>query len=397
MKMINKNKIRIVDPYSTNNFHDVFNFSLIKICENICSDIEVIMGRGGIDTILNFSKNHKIFFPNWVVFKKFKTIEGYSKLKSFLRTLRGFHISIKEYLKAKKNNMIIYGYTNQMSFPFLIFLNIFFSKKVIFCMHGELELFYKKVPIYKISNLYKSLLKLGFRLLKNRNNSYLLVLSKTIKKNLTEIFPDIEENVIFINHPYVYNDKFKKKDCVKYCSRELIIGTIGTLNEDKGLNDIIKLQELFTREIHDKLIQFRVIGRISKENQNKMDNVIFINGENPLSNEEYNKEIEKLDFILFCYPKKSYQLTASGAILDAIAHNIPIISYHNSYFDEIFQDDEPGIFVDNLDELFGAIYDLINKEGTILYNMSNSRVRISLENNTALFKEQLKKRNIVFD
>lgn len=52
--------------------------------------------------------------------------------------------------------------------------------------------------------------------------------------------------------------------------------------------------------------------------------------------DELEARVKKLDFILYLYPTDSYQLMASGAILDALSLQKPIIALKNDYFDYIF-------------------------------------------------------------
>ena len=63
--------------------------------------------------------------------------------------------------------------------------------------------------------------------------------------------------------------------------------------------------------------------------------------------------------LLFLYDKGSYKLTASGAILEAIWNQKPIIALHNYYFDYIFEKfGDLGFLCDSIDELVNKINEI---------------------------------------
>ena len=140
----------------------------------------------------------------------------------------------------------------------------------------------------------------------------------------------------------------------------MTIGTVGHLTPNKGLYDLIKLGDILSKQIHANEIKIKVVGKITPlivDQQN-----IEINWENDsfIPRDIFEKEIDSLDFILFLYPNNSYKLTASGALLDAIAKEKPIIALNNSYFQNTLKGYEIGILCNNLDEIATSIIKLLS-------------------------------------
>jgi len=51
---------------------------------------------------------------------------------------------------------------------------------------------------------------------------------------------------------------------------------------------------------------------------------------------DYERELARLDYVVFLYPPGSYTLTASGALLDALSLGKPVIALRNPYFEHCF-------------------------------------------------------------
>jgi hypothetical protein len=72
----------------------------------------------------------------------------------------------------------------------------------------------------------------------------------------------------------------------------------------------------------------------------------------PLSDEEFCKSVEALDFLLFLYPTDTYKLIASGAILDCLRFRRPVIALRTDYFDYLFRKFGAfGYLADSMEEL----------------------------------------------
>ena len=387
-------KIKIVDFQSINDFHEMINLSIAIICNNIFEETIYKSGKSSNQNIKklyeSYSKNKKrnsniIFIPKYVY-------DYQNKLAFQIRIILGFFITIFEYITTqKKKEVLLYTYTNAFSFPIILGLNVILQKKIIFLMHGELELQLKKnIPIYKPTKWYKTFHNIGFKYLLPHTNACILVLGDSIKMNLCKIHPQIINNVISICHPYIINKQTNVN--ISSISKTLNIGTIGLMNQSKGLNDLIKLSELLSEEINKNKLKISSIGKVTDIDINKYNQIKWIGGKESIPRKIFEEEIEKLDYILYLYPTSSYKLTASGAILDAIKLKKPIIGLNNDYFKYIMQNDAIGYMANNIYEIADTIKQLINtpqnrKDFSLQFQKLSEKISITY--NTELLKNEL--------
>ena len=93
--------------------------------------------------------------------------------------------------------------------------------------------------------------------------------------------------------------------------------------------------------------------------------------------EQYNAYVQSMDAMLLLYDTNSYKLTASGAVLEAIWNEKPIIALHNMYFDYLF-------------EKFGRLGELFESEKDIAFYLNNCSQFDKNGLKCALAKQQLK-------
>ena len=106
-------------------------------------------------------------------------------------------------------------------------------------------------------------------------------------------------------------------------------------------------------------------------------------GKDHVSREELEKRIEELDIILFLYPCNSYKLMASGAILDALSMQKPIIALKNDYFEYIFKKYSAfGYLFDSIDE----IIEVLNRKEKLYKSIQE---KLSVDRVSERFKREL--------
>jgi glycosyltransferase involved in cell wall biosynthesis len=140
-----------------------------------------------------------------------------------------------------------------------------------------------------------------------------------------------KKRFLSINHPVL----FKEQQTPKHFNNSPKIGTVGGMNEGKGLSQLFRIAEQLKDEITLSVVglvndpidyeQYPYIRFISKDNKTQ------------IPRDKFHREIELLDYILFLYPPHSYKFIASGAIFDAMIMGKPIISFHNDFFDNIIK------------------------------------------------------------
>lgn len=369
-----KAKVKIIDFYSTKNFHEIVTYCLVEMFCNVCIEVEFILGQSAYRNMQkmfqNDNKKYNLFFkPRFVV-------EIENSFGAFLRMLLGCFFVLYEYLITPKSTILYYNYNNPFALPFLLIVNRIFNKKVIIIFHGELELLIKSIPVYKISNLYKYIHYYSYKYLLNNSGVKALVLGHSIRQCLLDMFPVSENSIVSIEHPYIF--KVKRKHAIS--NSKLVLGTVGHLTSDKGLYDLLKIADILKNEIEIGNLTLKVVGKKPVNIDVNIYKEIIWQLDDYIPREKFDKEVNSLDYILFLYPKDSYKLTASGALLDAISNEIPIIALKNPYFNEMLKGTNIGYLCDSIDELIGVIRMLLD---------TNNRTELNYENQFSLLKEKL--------
>lgn len=205
----------------------------------------------------------------------------------------------------------------------------------------------------KISFWYSLIYKCSFKYLLSRSNVYILVLGASIKNSIIELYPQVEQNIISINHPYIFPDEeriLEVVDLMKNCDI-LTIGVLGALDEKRGLFQFLQLAEYFKKQIVAGKLILKSIGKKPKDlNVDKWDYIQW-GTESAMSRNEFEKNIYSLDYILCLYPVDSYKLTASGVAMDALRFMKPIIALQNNYLRTITKGYKVGFEASTLDEI----------------------------------------------
>ncbi|MCP2029199.1 hypothetical protein L1276_004383 [Flavobacterium sp. HSC-32F16] len=246
-----------------------------------------------------------------------------------------------------------------------LFLNILllFKRKTkhVIILHGELE-FLKIKGKRKSEILLGVILKLAF-FLSSKRTKY-IVLGDNIKKSLVNLLSYSTLNKIYsILHPYNFSVN-KENIAEKEDHNILTIGSIGTQMVSKNSNCIYDLGEYFKTDIINNKINLLTIGRVLPELHNYQNGLVKnLYSDSFVTQENFELEISKLDFIIFFYDNSSYKLCASGAIFEAIRLEVPIISIKNDYFLWLFESfGELGFLCDDLNGI-KEIITKINNDG----------------------------------
>ena len=348
---------RIIDTFSKHHTHEAFNSALLSMCASIFDSMEYFCSSSTKDAVKNVLRNHgKQQDFERVKFHDIRILQ-FGKLDKLIKERVRLLQDLFHLLTAKKDTVVIYSGQNYAFL--LIWVNIFsflFHRNVwIFC-HGEVEKMLLKSPKYNFYNigiyykqtLYKWFLKYG----RINKRMRCFVLGDSILKNLQPYLNQHnKKRFLSINHPIL----FKEKQTENHFNNFLKIGTVGGLNEEKGLSRLLYIAGQLKDEI-----TLSVIGSVNEPiDYEKYPYVNFISKDNKIliPREQFDKEIESLDYILFLYDIQSYKFIASGAFFDAMIMGKPIISLHNDFFDETLK--VPiGYLFNTLDEIVTKIREL---------------------------------------
>lgn len=353
-----KNDIVFIDTNSIGNFHEIFNTAFFKILEKNYDSITYISSDSCIEAISKILKDKGLSYDESKIrFKKIQVLQGSKSYHIFLRKLFASFLLFFLLIKNRKESITLAN-LNEFSTLYLNSLVNIFNIKLTIIAHGELEYMIQDVPKNKPIFLYKNLLK---RFFKNKisENIQILTLGKSIEDNLKQMFPVNFKIIKSIEHPYF----FDHNEVPEISNSNIIrMGIVGTVGENKGMNEFIKLSQYLKTSIQQGIIEFHVIGKHSYNIENYPQLCFLAKPNTSIPTKEYNDAIQKLDFILFFYNENQYRLTASGAVFDAINHNKPIIALKNSYFNHVFSYGKVGYLCENIEEMKDIIKDVVDKK-----------------------------------
>ncbi len=254
--------------------------------------------------------------------------------------------------------------------------------KVYLVLHGEVE------NINEHRNTYYNFLEQAIKSDSKIGNRFkYVVLANFIKSNLLSIFSLKDSDVITIPHPYEFNNAFELTS--KKSNKPIVFGSIGVHTKlVKQSHLIFELAHRFKPQIENGTIEFRIIGALDESVKAFVnESVIVINSNGGmLSKIEFEKEVSKLDFVLFFAPDGSYRFTASGSVLDALKYRIPIIGLKNEFLKELNENvGQIGYLLEDIEEMEKTIGQLINNFDYIFYkeiqgNMVRAQSFFSIQN-----------------
>lgn len=354
-----------LDFFSVGNFHEIISSCMAEIFLRGFNSVTI---KGSYSFCETLSSNVQYCTDNpknRFNYHTLRVFEGQTPLGALIRMFCGLFIVLYEYFKTPKDSLLYLNYNNFFAFPVLLCFNRFLRKKIVIIQHGELEYPFKKIAFYKPYWLYGRLNSFSFRYLLNKSNVNLLLLGDSIRENFIRAYPMVDESsLIVINHPYKFTN-ISYGSIMQKSNSKIIVGTIGYLNSGKGLYTYCDLVDYFASDILADKIEFRHIGRVEPGFKTENHTNIMWSS-SYLPRDIFNSKISELDYILFLYPKYSYQFTASGALLDAISFEKPILALANSYFQYVLSTEllASGL-VSSIDDLVLCLKSIINNKDSI--------------------------------
>jgi hypothetical protein len=272
-----------------------------------------------------------------------------------------------------KNDLYIWTCLFPTGHFFLNFLNLFQkNKKHIIILHGELE--FLKTKNKRITEILFGIILRAALYLSNSKTRY-IVLGGNIKKSLNSMLGKrIFNKIHVVLHPYNYYVGENVNDFKK--NKEVVIGSIGTQMLSKNSNYIYQLANSFKEDEVLKKIIFRTIGKVLPELYGCDNGLVEkLYSDSFVSQKQFEFEISKLDFVVFFYDNKAYQLCASGAVFEAIRMDIPVISIKNDFFEWLFETyGVMGFLCDDLKDMERVIEKLKMEEYTEKINEFKSNM-----------------------
>lgn len=367
-------KVYYVDSFSIEGTHEQFNTSLIIICDLLFAEVSTWASESSLSNSIKLINDRNL---NNVYYKNLHVGKGSKKLGWIIRYLFSALQNIRFLIRVPKDTILIFPSNNILSLRILNFFNGFLNKRVVIFCHGEME---GLLGATEHSGIFAKIL---YKLLNNfflnpkikiNDKLHFVVFGNKIKKNIGDIIGDEKSShFLSIDHPYLFGHN--EKEPVKV--NKLNLGSVGVLNKAKGADVLLDFVDLLNSSVRKK-INISSIGKIDIpiEEMRKRDIIFLPQNRTIIDREIYDSKIKELDFILFFYPVNSYKITASGAIMDSLNMEKPILALRNDYFEYLFEK------FGNFGYLFDDVYQMVDTvEQIVLGNIKEKFNFKEIKNN----------------
>lgn len=326
-------KIKLIDTFCTGVVHAQFNASLLAM---LVMKYDMVYYYASRSSAMSAMKIADKYVDNRANHIPLFVLEGNGRLVSFVRYFISAILNVFLLVKSSKSDILIYNFNNPLSLHLLNLINSFLNRRILVFCHGEMELLINSE--YKgglQQRLFTKLIRKFFLFKDRKMNLSFCVIGESVYNNMMDILPcKICKVFRFVDHPYVYDN------CNYTASNRdgINIGTVGFFSVSKGGDQFVKLAKLLEdKNLNIKLsITGKVVDDFERVTHMKNVDLPRDKGLVPVPATEYMERIRKLDFVLFLYPINSYKLIASGAIMDAINWEKPILAIRNDYFEYLF-------------------------------------------------------------
>lgn len=323
----------IADFYRVDREHLVYNLSMLRILSNL-PGVEKVVFLGHEGQLALIRNEYQQAESSKVVFKPVKVHQQVGG-KHWITKLRYEIANTYRLLKRAPAGSIVYfcSLSPVTSLVYKLFKVFFRRQKVFITLHGDIDFIQQNKS--RLRNYLGRFFIWSFQL-KDAQTKY-MVLSRQIRSNLIATGYLRADEMYAINHPYLFNEQAQQK----VVSQPLRVGHIGLASLEKNTQYLFQLAETMRQEVLNKQIEFSIIGTATQMDAYQNELVVFDPKSPMLSKAAFNERIAALDYIVFFYSDDNYRFCSSGAILDAINHEIPIVSLANEGFKAIFEE-APG-------------------------------------------------------
>ena len=384
-------QIKYIDTLCTDGNHLLFNASLLAILQNNFNKIILYGEKCNANDEISILKENQVNTNNIDVKNIWLPIAR-TRISNFLLYLCSFFYNLWFIMIAKKTDILVFNYNNMLAVRTMNVFNKIFHRKILIFCHGEMEYLIADYSFFGPFN--RLLFKLGRSFFLNKKihiekNIKFVVLGDSILKNIKKTAPsNISNSFITVDHSYFFKNNINNKDTF---SDSLKIGTVGLFYKKKGADEFCYLVSL----VNNNKIKFSITGKIFYDlDKLKELNINLPNnlGKGFVPRDELEARVKKLDFILFLYPTDSYRLMASGAILDALRLQKPIIALKNDYFDYIFKKfGEFGFLFESVEKIADFLNHNNLKSTQNSFDYQSIQNRLSISTISEELNESLKK------
>jgi hypothetical protein len=350
--------IIVSELYREGEEHVPINASLLCMLSKIYSDQPVVFwsSTSHSNAVQRFIESKGISLQN-VTFQQVASLHIGLPISSYMKkvmceilNVKRLHSTIRHLQPAQVFYLSISPFTSCVFHKF-IYDNSYRARIVL---HGDLE--FIRLNTTRLRNYLGRCLRMAFRSA-SKNLSY-IVLDHLIKKNLVKTGLINAGRIISLPHPYIFNDHFLNyNDENAPVIPPVHIGMIGVASMEKNSQLLFGLADRLRNECLSGKVIFTIIGKnenISDAYQNEY--VEIVGKEGMVTRPVFEQQIGSIHFSIFFYSNEAYQLSSSGALLDAIEFEKPLIALRNDLFESIFSEaGEIGYLCNSVDEMYDLI------------------------------------------
>lgn len=374
----------IIDFWSTNSAHEVINFGYLMMISEIYEKVVYVANKSSINNLNQFAVacGNKFTNVEFIIheIKQFSIRPGC--LSGLLNALFIGYKGNTVYRNTPKGADVFYN----NNFHFTCLYNKWLkgsNNNVFYLCHAEMELIQSAKDRGYFAHLFKYYLKYMYEYSSLPDKTKIILLSEGMAQSFKQLISKKNQYKIFgMDHCYIRPMSNAIIKDIDY--NGIKIGIPGSITKERGLDTLKGVLSAYSNS-NAKIFS---ISSISEHIEN--DKFEIVNKTNKqLPFEEYAGYVHQMDAFLFLYDINSYQLSASGALLEAIWNEKPIIALKNAYFEYMFNKFGPmGYLVDSVDDLINIINNLtISNIDSFKENIIKAKERLLPQNVTKSLKD----------
>lgn len=272
----------------------------------------------------------------------------------------------KDAISASCNHMVFTSFSPSILWA-LKTSKLYLFKNILFQMvaHGGIQAisgWRSRNPIYRAFDLKNALTFF------NHGNLQYIALEQNISEEIRRRIPMLANNLFVVEHPLPSVPEHLVSDQTVNFDKPICFGFIGLASIEKGFKHFVDAAR-YVKNINRFQVQFWAVGR-QAEYSSHFETLDMLPTKNRLDRFRFLETSSKLDFVCFPYEKSHYSLSPSGALLDAISLEKPIIASRFSTVDALCDKyGEIGLLIDKPDELGSAICEFVS-------NLNAEKIRL---------------------
>ena len=302
---------------------------------------------------------------------EFRAIPAYDMLRgklhlvSFRRMAREFWVlarAIREVESDEAVHVFLLSTTSTAIFVCRWLLRLFRHRTLAFQigLHGNLNDILGWRPLNPLTRRYDMRSALTARCV---DRLRFLVLDESIRDEMGRILPAAIGLLDVLPLPLNSSEVGRKIPLV--LSEPVRIGFVGLATQAKGIDIFLDVARAIRKQFGDRF-EFHLIGRLQEGTEPlSLDVLAHKASHRMISREEFSGRLSKLHYVMLPFRSGYYNLSASGALIDALVWEIPVIAMRIPLVERLFTDyGDIGYLCSDRADIISAIADIAKLDTT---------------------------------